>query len=174
MGIRKIQSGKNITFFNDQNKPYMFMCGTAHNDNLFEFLSMCEDEEKIKKVIENKAYENYIKTYREYPVNVDIFDHGHVVSYIAVDDVFEFPAQNKKKKEFFKVTVVTTEVMLADEAFPYVLENRDAAVNRYIAVNGDQPKNIIVCCKACKKIVKIINLEDNSISDISTENIINV
>lgn len=167
--IKKIVSGKNITVVAN-GKPRMFMCGESNNQYLFDYLSMCDDPDKINKILSDPLYENYIKTYNEYPVDQSLFDHGHKVYYICADKMLKSYYRTQENK-VVGVSCIKMPISLADAAVPLGRKDIEEARAVYMDARESEPVNLITCCIKCLTIQTVHNLITDTIQQISQESI---
>lgn len=170
--IKKIVSGKNITVVSN-GKPRMFMCGETNNQYLFEYLSMCDDPEKIDKILSDPLYENYIKTYNEYPISQQLFDHGHKVYYVCTNKMFD-TFYRTADNQIMQVGATKMPLALSDAAVPLARTTKEDAVALYKEAKEIEPVQIITCCIKCLTIQSVENLINNTVKQISKEMIQNV
>lgn len=169
---RKIVSGKNITVFIG-GEPRMFIGGDSNNEYFFQFLKSCEDEEKLNLVLNNRMYENYIKSYNMFPLEgEEVFEHGHKISYLATDSTFKFNFQYNNSS----VNILALKIAnVSESAIPHVQYSENEAI-KYFKSNNDEfePQKILTVCDKCKTLYAIKDLNTEVTKTFSKEKIVNV
>lgn len=163
--MQKISSHNNITILID-GKPHMFIGNADSSGVLYEFLSSCEDEERIKCAVNNISIQNYIKTYGLYPENKDIFDHGHEASYIALDQNYKAISVDDTEKRINVLNIFN----ILDIAVPLSHKDKDSALKLFND-SGQEASYLAVFCAKCLWMHSVENLSNGNISRFKKETI---
>lgn len=170
--IKKIISGKNITVFID-NQPKMFVGGDSNNDYFFQFLKNCDDKNKLNLVLSNRTYENYIKTYNEFPVNQEIFEHGHKIAYLVTNNTFKITV-NHNTEQYAEILALKL-LKINDAIVPYASFSQKEAIQIFDEKNdGFEPSKLIKFCSKCLSLYSIEDLSTKKTNLFSQEKIVNV